>query len=162
MSDNIWTGMTATAKRHMKAICSGEVGKTNVIGLRKVLNHTWRIQRGWSGNRVNVTPEEAGQLESALERCQPKVTGELHASGLKLLQDRRYRKRLEPVADIIANLDCFRLIGFTEAGDTNGHHVPVYRAIAKDGKKFTFYNVAWQSGGDGPQLDPYGYSGPNR
>jgi hypothetical protein len=104
--------------------------------------------------------QEVRDLESALERCQPKVVGELHDSGLKLLQSPRYRKRLEQVADIIANLDCFRLIGFSF--HDNWHVTPVYRAIAKDGRKFTFTNVPWQSGGNGPEVDPYGYSGPNQ
>lgn len=166
MVTNIWTGMTATAKKHMKAICGGSVEKTNIIGLRKIFNAQWRKDMGYSVSRVapNVTAKEVADLHRALERNQPKVTGELHASGLKLLQDRRYRHRLEDVRDIIANLDCFRLIGFTEidTGCGGGNHYPVYRAIAKDGRKFTFYNVPWQSGGDGPQLDPYGYSGPNR
>lgn len=161
---NIWTNMTPTMKRHMKAICGDSVQKTNVIGLRKIFNAQWRKDRGYSVSRVapNITAEMVADLRSAIEERQPKVTGELHDSGLKLLQSPRYRKRLADVADIIANLDCFRLIGFIEAGEYGGNHVPVYRAIAKDGRKFTFYNVAWQSGGDGPQLDPYGYSGPNQ
>jgi hypothetical protein len=163
MITNIWTGMNATAKKHMRAICSDSVEKTNIIGLRKIINAQWRKDHGYSVSRVapKVTRQEVADLIREMEHHQPKVTGELHASGLKLLQDRRYRHRLEGVRDIIANLDCFRLIGFIEAGEYGGHHVPVYRAIAKDGRKFTFYNVPWQSGGDGPQLDPYGYSGPN-
>jgi hypothetical protein len=165
MGTNIWTGMTATAKKHMRAICSDSITKSNVIGLRKIFNAQWRKDMGYSVSRVapNVTRQEVADLQREMEHHQPKVTGELHDSGLKLLQDRRYAKRLEQVADIIANLDCFRLIGFTEidTGIGGGNHYPVYRAIAKDGRKFTFYNVPWQSGGDGPQLDPYGYSGPN-
>jgi hypothetical protein len=154
--------MSPTAKKHMRAICSNAVEKTNIIGLRKILNAQWRKDNGYSVSRVapNVTAKEVADLQREMEHHQPKVVGALHDSGLKLLQDRRYRHRLDSVRDIIANLDCFRLIGFTEIG--RGNHYPVYRAIAKDGRKFTFYNVPWQSGGDGPQLDPYGYSGPNR
>lgn len=161
---NVWTNMTPTMKRHMKAICGDAVEKTNIIGLRKIFNAQWRKDRGYSVSRVapNITPEMVADLRNAIAERQPKVMGELHESGLKLLRDRRYKSRLESVRDIIDNLVCFRLIGFTEAGEYGGNHVPVYRAIAKDGSKFTFYNVAWQSGGDGPQLDPYGYSGPDR
>lgn len=144
--------LSATYLRHLKAIKADAVTKTNVIGLRKALNHQARLDRRLSGNRCNVTPQEVQWLEEALERDQPRVVGELHDSGLKLLQSRRYRKRLEAVADIIANLDCFRLIGFEMIDDL--HHVPVYRAIAKDGRKFKFRNVAWQSGGDGPEILP--------
>jgi hypothetical protein len=159
---NIWTNMTPVMKKHMKAICSDSITKSNVIGLRKIINAQWRKDRGYSVSRVspNITREEVQDLIAAMDRNQPKVIGELHDSGLKLLQDRRYRKRLKSVADVIANLDCFRLIGFQEAGEYGGHHVPVYRAIAKDGSKFTFYNVPWQSGGDGPQLVMGGFSGP--
>lgn len=152
MVKNIWTGMTATAKRHMKAICEGYVTKSNVIGLRKVFNHQARLDRYRSGDRINVKPQEVDDLMSALERLQPKVVGELHDSGVKLLQSKRYRSRFtDAQRAIIADIDCFRLVGYLEVGNL-WHHVPAYRVIGKNGDKFTFYNVPWQSGGNGPEI----------
>lgn len=143
--------LTETYKRHLTAIGADAVTKTNIIGLRKVFNHQARIDNGLSGNRCNVTSKEAEALESALAEHQPRVVGELHDSGIKLLQSRRYRNRFnEYVTSIINQIDCFRLIGF-EFID-NYHTVPVYRVIGKDGRKFKFRNVPWQSGGDGPEV----------
>ncbi len=148
--ENVWTLFGDTGKRHAKAICGDDVTRSNVIGLRKVFNHVARLDAGLSGNRCNVTPEEAATLESLLSERQPRVSGELHDSGVKLLTGKRYAKRLEPVADIIADLHCFRLIGFEFLDSL--HVTPIYRAIARDGRKFAFRNVPWQSGGDGPEI----------
>lgn len=143
-------GMTPTAKRHMKAILSGKVEKTNVIGLRKAFNHQARIDYGLSGNRCNVTGDEVQALENALATQKPVVKGELHDSGVKLLRNRRYKNRWsEFQAEVIANLDHFRLIGFDWID--NFHSVPVYKAVARDGRAFKFRNIAWQAGGDGPE-----------
>ena len=146
--------MGATGKRHMGAILADAVTKSNVIGLRKALNAQWRKDRGYSVSRTSpkVAAWEVAELEEALASRKPRVVGELHASGVKLLQSKRYRKRLAPVADIIANLDHFRLVGFEETGNHGGGNVPLYQAVASDGRNFTFRNVPWQSGGDGPEL----------
>lgn len=80
--------------RHMAAIASGNVTKTNVIGLRKAVNHVERLAKGWSGNRCAATPSEVAAALEALGAKTPIVRGELHASGVRLLTDRRYRKRL--------------------------------------------------------------------
>lgn len=151
MGMNIWTGMTDTAKKHMRAICSDAVEKTNVIGLRKVFNHQARIDAGLSGNRCNVTPEEVEQLDRALGERQPRVVGELHDTGVAVLRNRRYRSKFNSEQlSIIENLECFRLIGFQF--HDRYHLTPVYRVIAKDGRKFSFTNVPWQSGGNGPEV----------
>lgn len=152
MSENIWTHMTPTAKRHMAAICSDAIAKTNIIGLRKAFNAFERSRAGYSVSRTapNITADEYSALERAVEEKQPRVVGELHDSGIKLLQNPRNARRLAPVADIIADLACFRLIGFGWLDAT--HCVPQYRAIARDGRKFAFQNVPWQSGGNGPEI----------
>lgn len=154
MKDTMWDNMSATGKRHLQAILGDSITKSNVIGLRKILNAQWRKDRNYSVSRTGakIGAWEVAELEETLASREPKVIGDLHATGLKLLQSKRYRKRLERVADIIANLDCFRLTGFQEAGSYNGNHTPVYRAVARDGRSFTFINVPWQSGGNGPEV----------
>lgn len=128
----------------MAAIEAGTVTKTNVIGIRKAINHVERLRAGWSGNRSNVTPEEADTLEEALRRHEPRVVGELHESGLKLLRSPRWRKRWnERQAAIIEHLDRFALVRFDRIGQTNA--VPVYRAISNDRGSFLFRNVPWQT-----------------
>lgn len=156
--------MPTTAQRHLAAIRAGEVTKSNVIGIRKALNHVARLESGLSGNRSNVTPAEVREIESAIAQHRPRVTGELHDSGLALLRSPRYRKRLEAFAPAIAALDSFRLVGFEPIDSL--HFVPVYAAWAAvppckgpdpfapgaTYEAFRFRNVAWQSGGDGPEI----------
>lgn len=143
VGENVWTLLGDTAHRHMRAICSDNVTKTNIIGLRKALNHVARLRRGYSGNRSSVTREEVEQLESAMAERLPRVRGELEESGRKLLLSKRYAKRLAPVADIIADLQRFHLIGFENYEST--HHVPVYRAFDSRGRYFDFRNLPWQA-----------------
>lgn len=131
--------------RHIAAIESGNVTKTNVIGLRKAVNHVARLEARYSGNRSNATPQEVADAMAALERCKPLVRGELHESGVRLITGRRYAKRLERVADIVAHLLEFRLVGYDRLGSQCLHSVPVYRAIASNGSWFEFRVVAWQS-----------------
>lgn len=128
--------------RHMCAIACGAVTKTNVIGLRKACNHVARLRKGWSGNRCAATPEEVEGAMRVLAACPPMVRGDLHAGGVKLLNDRRYAKRLAPVADKIEGLCGFQLVGFHEYADCN--FAPVYKAYGYSGD-FTFYNVPWQA-----------------
>lgn len=138
---------------HMAAIKSGKITKTNVIGLRKILNADARRVNGWSASSTSpkYTRDEVIALENALERHKPRVTGELHNTGLALLQSRRYRKRLADVQGIIDKLDSFRLVRFDRIGNRDENAVPVYRACA--GRKFfTFRNIPWQSGGNGPEI----------
>lgn len=145
--------MPSTFQRHLTAIESDAVTKTTVIGMRKALNAQARIDRGYSVSRTspNITAEELSTLEKALEQLEPRVSGDLNASGLKLLQDKRYRRRFtESQLAIINALDHFRLVGFY--WHENYHCTPLYRAVGMNGESFRFYNVAWQSGGDGPQI----------
>jgi hypothetical protein len=141
--------MDKTAKRHLDAINSGQVEKTNVIGIRKVLNHAWRLRHGYSGNRCNATVEDGAALVAALVAGRPLVRGDLHASGVRTITDKRYAKRLASVADKVAALHGFRLVGFQEVG--GGHHLPIYMAVGTAGP-FKFFHVPWQ-GAEGYGLE---------
>lgn len=137
-------GMTA-AERHLKAIAAGEVTKSNVIGIRKAINHVERLRAGWSGNRSNVTSAEVDAIEEALRQREPCVVGELHESGLKLLRSPRWRKRWnERQRGIIERLDHFALVRFDRI-ERGTHAIPVYRAIATTGQSFLFRNIPWQT-----------------
>jgi hypothetical protein len=141
-------------QRHIAAIESGNVTKTNVIGLRKAVNHVARLVRGWPGNRSNATREEVNAALDAPERCKPIVRGDLHASGVRLLTDKRYKKRLESVADKIAAMQGFSLVGFEEVRDCQ--YMPIYMLWGNAGT-FRFYSVPWQTAmhcglESGPQL----------
>lgn len=137
---------------HMAAIKAGEVTKTNIIGLRKILNADARRAKGYSVSSTcpNYTAAEVAALVSAVERKKPRVVGALHDSGLKLLQSPRYKKRLAPFADIVAKIDTFRLVGY-DMIDRDMHAVPLYMACAGR-KSFMFRNVPWQAGGNGPEV----------
>lgn len=140
-----------TAQKHLAAIHAGTITKTNMIGIRKALNHVDRLRNGYSGNRSSVTPAEADALETALHACRPLVTGELHASGLALLRSPRYAKRLANYRDVIDAPDLrFQLMRFDRVGEFE-KAVPVYRAATLKGS-FEFFNIPWQSGGDGPEI----------
>lgn len=138
--------MSPTFKKHLAAIEAGEVTKTNVIGIRKAINHVERLRAGWSGNRSNVAPHEADALEVALAQREPRVLGELHDSGLKLLRSPRWRKRWnERQAGIIERLDHFSLVRFDRIGASGIQAIPVYRAVATTGQSFLFRNIPWQT-----------------
>jgi len=144
-----------TFDEHIAALRAGQITKRNVIGLRKALNADARRHHGWSTSQTapKAAPE---QIEAALEiitgKAPPVVAGELHTSGVAQLQSRRYRKQLEHVADIVANVARFRLVDFEMRGRYGEYAVPVYRAETDDGRAFDFVNVPWQSGGRGPEV----------
>jgi len=139
--------------KHLATIRGGTVTKSNVIGIRKAFNAFERHSCGYSNSRTapRMSAVEVTAVEQALAELEPRVIGELHDSGLKLLRSARYRKRLAPVADIVANLESFHLIAFDRIGAQGLHTVPVYRARGA-GRSFLFRNIAWQSGGNGPEL----------
>ena len=136
---------------HLSDIRTGTVSRTNVIGLRKALNTNGRrYQRlSVSNTAPKLSDEALAECERALANYQPRVTSDLHDSGLKLLRSPWYRKRLAPVADIIAGIESFHLVAYDALGGL--YHVPVYRAVAPCGS-FLFRNIPWQSGGDGPEI----------
>lgn len=140
-----------SAAYHLAAISSGFVSKKNVGGIRKMINAMQRIDAGYSvgSTAPKITSAQLVAIERALLIHKPRVVGELHDSGLKLLRNPRYAKRLAPVARIIATIDHFELVGFNPVG--NSGCTPVYRVQSPDGA-FTFQNITWQSGGDGPEI----------
>jgi hypothetical protein len=146
------TKETKAYKAHQQAIVAGKVTKTNVIGIRKLLNKTHQEARGWGKQRSPLgTIEQADNLLSSLRFNCPLVEGELVETGKQLLRDKRYKKRWSSgQQQMIDNLEGFRLVDFVEIG--NSHWYPVYATVG-DGEAFKFYNVPWQSGGDGPQIE---------
>jgi len=138
--------------RHMAAVQSGKVDKTNIIGIRKAIN---AIERGGESDAmVNAVFE----LERAIAERPPIVTGRLHDSGLKVLRNPRYAKRWSQRQDLtISNLDHFELIRFDRIG--RWQSVPVYRAVSRSGGSFAFRNIPWQTAyylgeQDGPRVVP--------
>ncbi len=148
--------MTArnTFQKHLAAIYAGEVTKSNIIGLRKALNANARKRSGYttSATSPKVTATELSAAIDMIYSRRPKVVGDLHDSGIRLLQDRRYAKRLAPYADIIAHPSHFELCGFESIGVRGTYHTPVYRLTGQNGKSFQFINIPWQSGGNGPEI----------
>lgn len=145
----------STFSAHIAAIKAGQVTKTNVIGIRKALNALERQGQGWSTSHTapKVTWDEMNEALELLYDLRPVVTGELHETGLKQIQNRRYRRNLERVAYIVPNVARFRLVGYEQIGRRGEYAVPIYRAETEDGKTgFRFINVPWQSGGNGPEV----------
>jgi hypothetical protein len=140
-----------TFEKHMAAIVSGEVTKTNIIGVRKALNANSRRERGYSIGRCSpqFTFEQCDELLSAIHKYQPRVVGELHEGGIKALRNKRYAKQLAVYAPLIATVVYFRLVDWQEWKD--GYWTPVWEAVSP-GKGFQFVNVPWQSGGNGPEI----------
>jgi hypothetical protein len=147
--------MKKTAQKHLNAIRSGFVDRSNVIGLRKLINASERKAAGYS---VSVTAcavdwHDLDLIEDALADCKPIVTGALHDSGLALLRSPRYAKRLHYQQGFIARIHAFRLVRFDRIDAYNRVTVPVYRCEDATGSHlFTFRNIPWQSGGNGPEI----------
>lgn len=145
---------TKTTQRHFDAIRAGEVTGANVRGMKMAINAYERQIRGYGTGMTapQLSGDDMNELEHLIRFHRPRVVGKLHDTGKALLQSRRYARRLESVAHIVADLDHFKLMGFEYLDET--HVVPVYRAYDSDGNSFPFRNVPWQSGGDGPELLP--------
>jgi hypothetical protein len=143
-----------TLQRHIAAIQAGEVERTNIIGIRKALNADARKREGFSTSATSpkISDDDLAQLMFELDRNRPKVVGALHDSGLKLLRDRRYAKRLADYADIIEWPSHFELWDWMALGRWGQYHVPIYRLVGQNGGAFKFYNIPWQSGGNGPEI----------
>jgi len=141
-------------QKHIEAIKSGTVTKTNVIGIRKALNTYERMVHGWSVSRSapRVTSSETFEVQFQLASVKPLVTGELHDSGIKHLQQKRYAKQLAQVADIVADIRNFRLVKFVYRGTRNEYSYPVFRCYSNAGYWFDYVNIPWQSGGNGPEI----------
>lgn len=147
--------MNKTAQKHLDAIRAGAVAKTNVIGLRKLLNASVREATGWSISTTAcvVDLDDLDTIVSAIGEHRPRVIGELHESGLAVLRNPRYAKRLQWQRSFIGRIDHFRLVRFDGIGRREDHYVPVYSVHDAAGSHlFTFRNIPWQSGGDGPEI----------
>lgn len=148
--------METAFEKHMTAIRNGSVAKSNVTGLRKLLNAMGRISQGYSVSHqaeVNeIDHADAQCLFKLLAARKPRVTGELLVSGLGVLSNPRNRKAFLVVSDMVPEVDSFRLVGFRTIGDGGPHYTPVYRACTPEGPWFEFTNVPWQSGGRGPHV----------
>lgn len=139
-------------KKHFAAITSGAIEKTNIIDLRKAINANHRQRNGWSVSVTapKVTDDEIDELAKAIADHQPTVMGELHKTGVAVLQSKRYRNRFsKEESEVIADIARFELVRF-ERYDSNVY--PVYRVIGKNMKNFLFMNRPWQSGGNGPEI----------
>lgn len=148
-----------TFEKHLAAIQAGEIAKSNIIGIRKAMNAYERKASRYSNGRTSPdwTGLQVTEIEHAIERHKPRIVGELHDSGLKLLQSPRYAKRLEEVAAGLSRIDHFTLARFDYLNDL--HRVPVYHVwvkvppvTRKDSfppgvlyHAFTFRNIPWQT-----------------
>jgi hypothetical protein len=141
-------------ERHLAAIKAGEITKTNIIGIRKLLNGANRRANGWTVGRCTPlgTLEQAYALVEAIREYKPKVAGELHETGLTLLRNKRYSKRWTHTQQWeIDQCIGFRLVDF-ESINRECYHIPVYQVMTPVKAGFTFYNIPWQSGGNGPEV----------
>jgi hypothetical protein len=140
-------------QKHIDAIASGEVTKTNIIGLRKAMNAT--VFPHLYCKRLAASSDLIEQVYLALamiDRDNPKVVGDLHDSGVKTLQNKRYAKRLAEYQDVIEWPSHFELCGFDKIGAYGQYVVPIYRLTGQNGGTFKFMNIPWQSGGNGPEI----------
>lgn len=158
--------MIKSAEKHLAAIESGKIERGNVIGLRKLINASERKARRWSigVTAAAVSLDDLDTIESAIARCRPVAVGELHEGGLAVLRNPKYKNRLADYAESIAAIDHFRLVRFDRLGSNGVHSVPVFQVWAKIPPKgdaldggtylaFTFRNIPWQSGGNGPEIE---------
>lgn len=126
---------------HLADIESGNVTKTNLIGLRKALGAEYKATHwGWN-NRLKLQGEALREAMAALHTRKPLVRGELHESGVRLVTSPRWRKRFADVQHVIDTLHGFRLSHFEDMG--RGHFVPVFQAVGESGS-FYFRNPPWQ------------------
>jgi hypothetical protein len=142
----------ATLARHLTAINSGRVTRSNVIGMRNLINAAEKSADGW---HIRNAPslEQIDELEKAIAAVHVEVIGELHDSGLVLLRNKRHAKLWNDTERaIIEKADHFRLTGFDRIGPREIHAVPVYRLYGAGLQSFTFRNIPWQSGGNGPEI----------
>lgn len=141
------------AHNHLADIESGFVTRTNIIGIRKALNADWRNSRGYGNSRTSpsISSDELDSVIAAINSNKPIVQGELHDLGVKLLQSKRYAKRWNArQSAIIADIAQFHLVDWFDAN--RGYYIPVFRVIGTNGDSFNYYNIPWQSGGNGPEL----------
>jgi hypothetical protein len=141
--------------RHMATIRTGEITKTEVIGIRKAFNqYELEIARR---EKPSFPYKDLERCLELLAEVRPMVKGDLHESGKDMLQRKRYAKQLANVAEIVADISHFRLVGYEQRGQHVLKAFPVYRCYDHKGKSFPFYVVPWQSGGNGPVIASSNY-----
>lgn len=146
--------MTTAFDRHLAAIRAGEIDRTNIIGLRKTLNANARKAAGFSTGATDpkATEDQIFEALALIDRNNPRVIGDLHKTGVAMLQNRRYAKQLAGFEDVIAWPDYFQLCRFDWLGRWGEYAVPVYRLVGQNGGTFKFRTIPWQSGGNGPEI----------
>lgn len=143
-----------TIARHLAAVKSGKVEKTNIIGIRKAVNSMER------GNWSNAMIDAQFELEREIAERRPTVAGAMHETGLKVLRNPRYAKRWNDAQRAIINypLLTFRLLRFDRVG--RHYSVPVFLAVGDEQMgSFAFRNIPWQTAyyvglDDGPRVVP--------
>lgn len=148
--------MSAAFQKHLDAIASGKVMRTNIIGLRKALNEFERARNRYSRSTTatQITAEEYSEAERLIKLHHPTAIGELHTNGLSVLRNPRYRSRWNDEQRRVIDSNChFELVRFDWL--TSVHCVPVWRAVSPAGEHFTFRTIPWQTAwslglGDGP------------
>lgn len=147
--------MIKSAENHLAAIKSGKIERGNIIGLRKLINAGERDARGWSIGRTSavVGLADLDKIESAISEHHPTAVGELHAGGLAVLRNQKYKGRWNDLQRrVIDGASRFDLLRFDRIGSNGVHCVPVFRVINRDGESFVYRNIPWQSGGNGPEI----------
>jgi hypothetical protein len=81
--------MRKTLKKHLDAIKSGSVTKTNIIGLRKAFNTNARFTRRIECGRTSphVAPDDIAEIRRAITMHEPRVSRDLDASGPQIIGD---------------------------------------------------------------------------
>lgn len=147
-------------EKHLAAIKAGRIDRTNIIGIRKAFNAYDRASRGYSTSRTApaISQAEFDALNGAIDECRPVAVGEFHTGGMKVLRNKRYANRWTlHQRSVIDRLAHFQLVRFDWIGPRFSHCVPVFRAVAESGDRFTFRNIPWQSAWslgeeDGPRV----------
>lgn len=138
----------STFQKHLAAVKSGKVEKSNIVGIRKAINAYERKARGYSRGTTSPdwTEQDIFRIYSAIEKHKPRVVGVLHDSGLSVLRSPRYAKRLADYSDKLKAISHFRLVEFDYLDPNGLHCVPVYAACNASGATlFVFRNVPWQT-----------------
>lgn len=145
--------ISPTFKRHMASLQSGQISRSNIIGLRKAFNaDAQRPYQGRTSSKINSAHVEA--YWQAISDYKPEVTGDWLESGKAQLASKRYRSRWNPrQAAIIADIATIQLVGIDWID--NRHCTFIYRATGRNGDTLTYINTPWQSGGNGPTVESY-------
>lgn len=146
--------MHKVAARHLAAIESGQIDRGTLIGIRKLVSSSARAAYGYGvgGGQAKAPLEDVESVLSAIMGRKPRAVETLHAGGLAVLANKRNRRKLERVADIVPDVVTFQLVDYEVQGRFGEYFVPIWRASTADGRWFDFLNAPWQSGGDGPRV----------